>query len=220
MKHLHTNSYHPITNGLVEHLHRQLKPALKTQPHPELRWTDTLSLVLLGIRIALKEDIGCSAAELVYGTGLRLPGDFLPPVQMAAFSSFVAGLKEHMQSLCATPTRHAVRPHVHVSDMLSSASHVFVRNNAVWKPLQQPYNGPYKVINQTDMLEIKGRHDTVCIDRLKPAHLEQLPPPNSPPDATLLTATSSLPPPTPISTQDITATELTARTTRSGRCVH
>ena len=49
-----------------------------------------------------------------------------------------------MQILCASPPRPATRPHVSVDDRLSSASHVFVRNDAVRKPLQQPYNGPYK----------------------------------------------------------------------------
>ncbi len=72
-KHLHTTAYHPIANGLVECFHRQLKAALKAYPHPD-RWTDALPLILLGIRTTLKEDISCTAAELVYGTNLRLPG--------------------------------------------------------------------------------------------------------------------------------------------------
>ena len=33
-------------------------------------------MVLLGIRTALKTDLGCSVAELVYGTTLRIPGEF------------------------------------------------------------------------------------------------------------------------------------------------
>ena len=36
-----------------------------------------LPLVLLGIRTALKEDLGCTAVELVYGTSLRFPGEFV-----------------------------------------------------------------------------------------------------------------------------------------------
>lgn len=30
-KHIHTTSYHPIANGLVERFHRQLKSALKAE---------------------------------------------------------------------------------------------------------------------------------------------------------------------------------------------
>ena len=37
---------------------------------------DELLLVLLGLRSAPKEDLGCSPSELVYGTTIRLPGEF------------------------------------------------------------------------------------------------------------------------------------------------
>ena len=70
--------YHPIANGLVERLHRHMKSALKAELHPE-RWTEALPFVLLGIRMALKEDLHCMAAELVYGCSLRLPGEFFTP---------------------------------------------------------------------------------------------------------------------------------------------
>ena len=84
---IRTTSYHPIANGMVERLHRQLKAALKTYPTPE-RWTTSLPMVLLGIRTTLKEDLNCTAAELVYGTTLRLLENFslhrriplIPPV--------------------------------------------------------------------------------------------------------------------------------------------
>ena len=63
-KHLHTTAYHPIANGIIERFHRQLKSALKAQPHPE-NWTEALPLALLGVRTALKDDLQCTAAELV-----------------------------------------------------------------------------------------------------------------------------------------------------------
>ena len=75
---LRTTSYHPQANGLVERFHRQLKGALKAQP-PSQSWTESLPLVLLGIRTAIKEDLHCIAAELVYGVTLRLPGEFFSP---------------------------------------------------------------------------------------------------------------------------------------------
>ena len=55
-KRIRTTAYHPIANGLVERLHRQLKSSLKAYPHPD-RWAEALPLVLLGIRTSLKEDI-------------------------------------------------------------------------------------------------------------------------------------------------------------------
>ncbi len=59
---------------MVERFHRQLKAALKAQPQPTA-WMDTLPLILLGIRTALKEDVSATTAEMVYGTTLRLPGE-------------------------------------------------------------------------------------------------------------------------------------------------
>ena len=73
---IRTSSYHHIANGMIEQFHHQLlKAALKSHLNPT-DWSCSLPLVLLGIRIALKEDLGCTAAELVYGTTLRLPGSF------------------------------------------------------------------------------------------------------------------------------------------------
>nr|AAX30211.1 SJCHGC02027 protein [Schistosoma japonicum] len=50
---------------MVERFHRQ--------------WTELLPLVMLVIRIAVKTDSQCSAAELVFVTTLRLPGEFINP---------------------------------------------------------------------------------------------------------------------------------------------
>ena len=79
-KRARTTSYHPQTSGMVERFHRQLKAALKAQPQPD-SWMDALPFVLLGIRTTLKEDISATAAEMVYGTTLRLPGEFFTPSQ-------------------------------------------------------------------------------------------------------------------------------------------
>ena len=57
--------------------HRQLKTALKAQPNPA-SWIDDLPL-MLSIRTTLKADPFATAAEIVYGTMLRLPGEFRQP---------------------------------------------------------------------------------------------------------------------------------------------
>ena len=79
-KRIPTTAYHPIANGLVERFHHQLKSALKAKPMANIYyWADHQPMVLLGIRTALKEDLHCTAAELVYGTALRLPAEFVLP---------------------------------------------------------------------------------------------------------------------------------------------
>nr|CDS32302.1 gag pol polyprotein [Hymenolepis microstoma] len=54
---------------------------------------------------------------------------------------------------------------------------------AVKKPLQPPYDGPYKVLQRNPkyfILDRSGTKDSVSIDRLKPAYLE--PPPTPAPE--------------------------------------
>ena len=125
--------------------HRQLKAALKCHPTPS-NWVETLSL---SIRTVLKEDLHCSAVELVYGTALRLPGEFLDASKsdgMADPVGYVSKLRDFMQQLRATPTRFPHQRSTYVDPALTSCTHVFVRHDAVRSPLQPPCDGPYEVI--------------------------------------------------------------------------
>ena len=134
----HTTSYHPIANRIIERFHRQLKASLKAHT-PTVHWTKSLPLVLLGIRTALKDDLRCSAAELVYGTTLRLPAEFLQQSTTdttADPASLVTRLKHTMREFRASPVRTQPQRNVHVTRDLSSCTHVFIRNNTVCKPLQ------------------------------------------------------------------------------------
>ncbi|GFT20398.1 transposon Tf2-6 polyprotein [Trichonephila clavipes] len=70
----HTTSYHPQCNGKVERLHRTLKGAIKA--HNNIRWTESLPTVLLGLRAAIRPDISYTIAQMVYGTSIKLPGEF------------------------------------------------------------------------------------------------------------------------------------------------
>ncbi|UYV80651.1 hypothetical protein LAZ67_19001240 [Cordylochernes scorpioides] len=73
---IRTTAYNPAANGLVERLHRQIKAAIMASGNT-INWIDALPLVLLGIRTSYKEDLKCSAAEMVFGTTLNLPADLL-----------------------------------------------------------------------------------------------------------------------------------------------
>ena len=138
-KRARTTSYHPLANGLVERFHRQLKAALKTRP--QSTWVESLPLVLLGIRTALKEDLHCTAAELVYGTNLRLPGEFFTSPSSTPTlerSDYVLQLKSRMSQIRPISPRLPQR-HNFVNPDLSTCTHVFIRHDAVRKPLQPPY---------------------------------------------------------------------------------
>ena len=71
-----TTSYHLQANGMVEKFHRTMKASLMARLGNNPNWTEELLVVMLGLRTAFKEDLGCSSAELVYGTHLRLPWGF------------------------------------------------------------------------------------------------------------------------------------------------
>ena len=80
-----------------------------------------------------------------------------------------------MQQLKASPVREQQSRKVYISKDMSSSTHVFVRRDAVLKPLQQPYDGPFKILKRSDKhftLDIHGHQEVVSLDRLKPAHLD------------------------------------------------
>ena len=76
-----------------------------------------------------------------------------------------------MQTVQATSPRCCFHSHAHVSGTLMGSSHVFVRHDAVRKPLQQPYDGLHRSQNFFT-LDQNGKQTTVSIDHLKPAHLD------------------------------------------------
>jgi len=56
--------------------------------HPQqVNWIDSLPIVLLGIRTQLKDDFKCTTGELVYGTSLHLPSEFLLTVKSIHFKT-------------------------------------------------------------------------------------------------------------------------------------
>ena len=163
--------------------------------------------------------------ELVYGTTLRQPGEFFSPSYSSNpldLSYYVDRLKSVMSQLRATPTRTPTPGHVYMYRALPNFTHVFVRVDRVWKSLEQPYKGPYRVLEHSDKyykLDINGRQDTVSLNCLKPAHLDN----SSSPTASLPDRADSngVPPDTPAPTlSPIYPPPPTSRITRSGRCVH
>lgn len=157
----------PQSNGLVERFHRHLKSALRaclSGPN----WVDELPWVLLGIRTAPKEDVGCSSAELVYGTPLTVPGDFIANQQPPSDHSFqLQRLRDQVGSLAPVPTsRHGAAP-ASVPAGLQQAKFVFIRRDAHRTPLQRPYEGPFWVIEtgpKTFKIDIGGKTETITVD--------------------------------------------------------
>lgn len=171
--HWRTTAYHPQSNGIIERWHRTLKAAIKC--HESNAWVEKLPLILLGLRSSLKPDIGASAAELVYGQPLRLPGEFFDAQSTVTPSSeFIRGFHNHMESIRPTQTAHHCSKTPFVQRDLFKSTHVFVRVDRVRKPLQQPYEGPFEVLERSPKyfkIKQRNRSTNVSIDRLKAAHL-------------------------------------------------
>ena len=98
----HTTAFHLAANGLNERFNRSLKVALKCQSSPDL-WYRNLSLVLLGLRSAIKEDMGCTAVEMALGNSIRLLGEYFEnstPVELSEEST-VQPVSQYAKTLCS-----------------------------------------------------------------------------------------------------------------------
>ncbi|KAK2577595.1 hypothetical protein KPH14_012706 [Odynerus spinipes] len=143
------------------------------------------------------DDIKCSVAELLYGTPLRVPGEFFEDVD------YTVELEMVVQEFCnrarkvrAQPTTHYTRRNSFVHQSLQHASHVFVRDDAQRKPLQQPYTGPHKIVERRNervfVVQMDRKDIVVSTERLKPAYL---PADDTPPEEETLETALIQPPP-------------------------
>ena len=107
-----TSAYHPQSNVMVERLHRQLKASL-TARLKDAAWIRQLPWVLLGVRAAVKEDLSCSPAEMLYGHQLLLPGQAPqenPPPEPSAFARKLRGPWNTYSTPPINTTARTVRP--------------------------------------------------------------------------------------------------------------
>nr|VZI14623.1 unnamed protein product [Spirometra erinaceieuropaei] len=170
---IRTTAYHPAANGMVERFHRQLKASLRAAADPE-NWTDHLPLVLLGIRSALKPDLDCSAAELVFGSTVRLPGEMISPTPQGAVedpTNLLHRFRQFMRTLSPVPPRSSASPSYLEKD-LATCSHVYLRCDRVRRPLEPPYDGPFRVLSRgpkTFRIQRDNLEEVVSVDRIKAA---------------------------------------------------
>jgi cleavage and polyadenylation specificity factor subunit 1 len=225
-----TTPHHPASNGMVERFHRTMKSAIMC--HAGDNWTDSLPIVLLGLRTAYKEDLQASAADLVYGEPLRIPGELVVAVPQDMDSSvFLQQFRSNLNNLRSTPASRHANPGTFIHHDLSTCTHVFLRQDGIRRSLQPPYSGPYPVISRNDKtftIVVRDKQTTVSADRVKPAYFVQdnsldsklssdsnIP---SPPTSNMsqplpLVSPQASPPPAPLVADK-------PRTTRSGRTVH
>ncbi len=106
-----------------------------------------------------------------------------------------------------------------------------MRHDAIKKPWQQPYDGPFPILARTDhyyTLDLNGHSDSVSVDRLKPAYVDfslvthlhphhlLLPAPLATPATTPSQPAQGVPP----ICSDTAPVPSATRTTRSGCRIH
>ncbi|KAK3868788.1 hypothetical protein Pcinc_025826 [Petrolisthes cinctipes] len=87
-------------------------------------------------------------------------------------NEFLDTLRSTVSKFLASPPRTPDNQRCFVPSALGSAEYVWVRHDGHRRPLQRPYNGPFKVISKSSKyFTIQGprREETVTIDRLKRA---------------------------------------------------
>ncbi|UYV77242.1 hypothetical protein LAZ67_15000213 [Cordylochernes scorpioides] len=208
-----TTAYNPAANGLVERLHRQIKAAIMASGNT-INWIDALPLVLLGIRTSYKEDLKCTAAEMVFGTTLNLPADLLTNSEFKNPdpSNFATQLKNYMSRIRPQPTRQTKQNNIFSHKDLDTCSHVFVRKDFVKRAFSPPYEGPFPVVSRsskTFTVKINDQNKVISVNRLKPAFIGNTP--KSFHDSSIL-------PPMPDGAEETTP-KTSSYTTRYGRHV-
>jgi hypothetical protein len=110
--------------------------------HVDQHWTDTLPLVLLGIRTFFKEDLQASVAEFVYGELLTPTADPVNPALL------ITEYRQHMARLRPVPAACHASPATFVHSDLGKCMHVFLRQDTARRALEPPYSGPYQVLSR------------------------------------------------------------------------
>ncbi|KAL4718550.1 hypothetical protein ACJJTC_003393 [Scirpophaga incertulas] len=124
-------------------------------------WVREIPSVLFGLRNCFRDDTGYSAAEMVYGTSIKMPGEFFePPVKHTNYEKFMKTIQESIAKMTSVPKRQGYGRSIFVHPELNQCSHVFIRCDRLQKSLCPPYEGPFPVVKRMDktfLIKIRGK---------------------------------------------------------------
>lgn len=170
-QHIQTTAYHPQGNGLVERFHRRLKEMLMCYSQ---NWYCYLPSIMMGLRAAPRDRTGVSCAEMVFGQGLRIPGEMYQESKTEPDTTkFVQHLRKILSDLRPAPFEKRRKEKIFMHRDLANCKRVYIRVDRVRTSLEPPYQGPYTVLKRRKHyyeLDIDGKKDTVSVTRLKPAY--------------------------------------------------
>ena len=174
---IRTTAYHAQSNGMLERIHRTIKTALKAK---EITWIRALPMILFGLRMTPNEN-GYSPFTAVTGSYMNIPRILTGKDENPSGELNETQIKELIRCMRSINFQelsqgiHHGKAKSYVPKELQTCTHVWVRIDRVRKPLEAPYNGPFKVIKRDDkvftILNQKQQESNVSIDRLKPAFI-------------------------------------------------
>ena len=155
-------AYHPAANGAVERRHQTIKNSLKASlidmgnNHGD-KWMRALPWVLMGKRIQVQPDLDASAADLVYGKSLKIPGQLLGHPGKPLTNLQTKMLLEELYKMSAQPaipTSTVVEP-LDIS-FTEKATHVYVKVEDPG-PLCPRFEGPFRIISRPTKSTVQVR---------------------------------------------------------------
>jgi hypothetical protein len=135
---------------------------------------------MLGLRAAPHKKSGISAAELVYGAPLQLPGQLLSAAEPPP-EDFVKQINSGVP--CVSPLPSPPQQQSAVVSQLRGAAFVYVKSPSAAPALSPAYRGPFAVHKRADnffIIKMGQRFEAVALERLKP-HLGEVATPVDPP---------------------------------------
>ena len=127
------------------------------------------------LRTSIKNDSDYTPADMVYGSKIRIPGEFFNKQSIdITENEFLKELRRAIIAMKPAPIQHKDKTSIFVHPDLQSTKYCFVRCDKVKTPLQSPYDGPYEVLERQPKffkLMINNSTKNIFIDRLKPDYV-------------------------------------------------
>lgn len=176
IRQIHTCSYHPEANGLLEGYHHKLKNSLRALADPN--WSERIPIINLIWNNVIREDGLYSPSQIVFGTNLLLPNDFFEdPIDAKLVSKptldLIRKYMSDMSTLRSTETNlHRNRFPGIISKDLQSNPFVFEVEHSR-TGINPTYRGPFEVLDRKESyftIQKPTGPSNVSIQHLKPAY--------------------------------------------------
>ncbi len=173
IRHNFTTPYHPISNGLVERLHRTLKQALRALDHPDT-WSNHIPDIILLLNNLPSDTNDFTPFQMTFGQSANIPGACLisdttnttPPAVEDVYA-FFHNMDMHHRTARPLSEDHYIHPDLVTTD------HVWVKNPARQHALSPLYKGPFRVLHRSEkwFSILQDNHvRQVSVDNTKPAY--------------------------------------------------